>query len=164
MEITIYRNQLKLDADIETRKAGFFQIGKENADERNESQMSMEDSDKAYFERQCQQGIQGLMLILHKYVTGYKEGESVTGKDTSDNKRTDTKSWSLTLEMDSKRNIHAKSLAELCHKYVLLHVLHAWSVMTMPGMAQNYMERKVLAEAEIKQMVYRKELPTLQED
>ena len=28
------------------------------------------------------------------------------------------------------------------------------SVMTMPGMAQNYMERKVLAEAEIKQMVY----------
>ena len=36
--------------------------------------------------------------------------------------------------------------------------------MTMPGMAQNYMERKVLAEAEIKQMVYRKELPTLQED
>ena len=53
MEITIYRNQLKLDADIETRKAGFFQIGKDNADERNESQMSMEDSDKAYFERQC---------------------------------------------------------------------------------------------------------------
>ena len=60
MEITIYRNQLKLDADIETRKAGFFQINKENTDERNESQMSMEDSDKAYFERQCQQGIQGL--------------------------------------------------------------------------------------------------------
>ena len=56
MDITIYRNQLKLDADIETRKSAMFQIAKDRPEELNEAQMGMEESDLSYFERQCQQG------------------------------------------------------------------------------------------------------------
>lgn len=50
MDITIYRNQLKLDADLETRKAGMFQIAKDRPEELNEAQMGMEESDLTYFE------------------------------------------------------------------------------------------------------------------
>ena len=52
MDITIYRNQFKLDADLETRKAGMFQISKDRPEELNEAQMGMEESDLNYFERQ----------------------------------------------------------------------------------------------------------------
>lgn len=162
MDITIYRNQLKLDADIETRKAGYFQIDKDHPEERNEAQMGMEDSDMRFFEGQCQQGIDDLLLVLHRFVVGCT-GEKVMGTD-ADNKREDTKQWVISLHFDSRRNIIARSLASLCHRYVLMHALQAWAIMTMPNLVESYASQMAKAESDILQMVYRKEPPTLQTD
>lgn len=162
MDITIYRNQLKLDADIETRKAGYFQVDKEHPEERNEAQMGLEDSDMRFFEGQCQQGINDLLLVLHRFVEGCS-GETTMTTD-SNNRVENTKQWVISLHFDSRRHIITRSLASLCHKYVLMHVLQAWAMMTMPNLVAGYTEQMTKAESAILQMVYRKEPPTLQPD
>lgn len=161
MDITIYRNQLKLDADIETRKAGMFQIAKDRPEELNEAQMGMEESDLSYFERQCQQGVDDLLTVLHRFVTGCT-GETPMG-EAGNNKLENTKQWVISLSFDSRRNVIARALAGACHRFVLMTALHAWAVMTMPAMAEQYMARRNDAAAAIREMIYRKEPPTLQE-
>mgnify|MGYP006982717802 FL=1 len=161
MDITLYRNQLKLDADLETRKASLFQVAKDHPEEQNEAQMGLEEGDKRYFERRCQEGIDDLLALMHRFVTGC-QGEKVL-EGNGDNRLEDTKQWVITLKFDSRRNIVARSLANACHQFVLLTVLHSWAVATMPDLAGQYADRRKAAGLLIQKIIYHKEPPTLEE-
>ena len=160
MDITIYRNQLKLDADLETRKASMFQISKDRPEELNEAQIGMEESDLSYFERQCQQGVDDLLTVLHRFVTGCT-GEKPMG-EAGDNKLENTKQWVISLSFDSRRNVIARALAGACHRFVLMTALHAWAVMTMPAMAEQYLARRNDAAAGFWELLYRIVPPSVQ--
>lgn len=162
MELLIYRNQLKLEIDTETRKAGFFHVNPENQEAVNEAQLGTEFSDRSYFERKCQQGIDALLDILHKFVVSCNEEEREL--DSADNKLEDTKVWKLELTFDGRRNIITRSLASVCHKYVAYNMLYSWAVMTMPNLVGEYKEQRQQTLLDIQRIVYRKESPVLEED
>lgn len=162
MEITLYRNQLKLDADLETRKASLFQIQKDSPEEQNEAQIGLDEGDMRYFERQCQEGIDALLSLMHRFVRGCQGEKTLEGN--GDNKLENTKTWVISLDFDSRRNIIARSLANDCHQFVLYNVLHSWAVMTMPNLAEQYNSRKNEAALRIQKTIYYKEPPTLLEE
>lgn len=162
MDITIYRNQLKYEVDIETRKAALFQISQENQEATNEAQLSVEASDKAYFERKCQEGLGLLLDILRKFVTAYND-EEVLAED-ADSQLVDDSTWVITLEFDSRRNVVASALAALCHRFLSRYFLYSWAVMTMPHLAEEYKSQLDKTTLDIKRMVYRKENPVLEDN
>jgi len=170
MIITIYRNWLALEVETETRKAGFVQIADSANDARLESQKGKEFSDEAYFDRKAEQAISGLTSILHKFIV--KVDNTLARKSSADNalkfdattEQLQRETWSVELTDDPRRNIYSVSLANMMHKYIVYNMLYSWSVSVFPNLSTEYKERMAASEKEIKELVYRKELPTLEED
>lgn len=157
MQISISCSSLKWDVDIETRKAGFFQVNKDAPEERNESQMGQEESDLHYFEQWAQTAVDELVAVLHRFATS-----TATSYDQPTTKK--GKKWVVELSDNitgSPKEVISDSLNRLSHQFVLLSVLHAWAVMTMPSLAEQYAARKNATALEIKQFVYRKHTPQL---
>lgn len=192
MRITIQKDRLRLDVATETRKAGMMQVASDKQEERLEAQLGGEFSDEAYFSRRCQQGVSDLADVLHKYLTGINyeyasasgdtgayddvprgqagnnalEYRDYSGQDDSssdDDFGLEVVQWVLTLSVDSRRSMMPYVLADMCHKYVVYHVLYAWAVMALPSLAAEYKEQQETARLEIQRYVYRKELPQPQQ-
>lgn len=162
MTIILYQDQLKYDVDTETRKSGFFQVDHTYQEAMNEAQMGDEDSDNDYFKRRCQQGVDSLIGVLHKFFTSCNDkttDETKTGSNTLPS----SNSWEIVLEFDGRRSVQEVSLASMCHKYVVYHILYNWAVMTMPNLVQTYANQRDAVRLRIQKMVYRKEPPTLSE-
>ena len=187
IHVRIYRKYLKLEIDTETRKAAFFQINDKNQEARNEAQIGNEFSDVMYFERACQQGLDDLVDVLHKFVTMVtvpdddteekiatlkpvsesEEEDGDYGSDKISREKADGVStrdvlWVISLKFDGRRNIISDALASACHKYMAYTMLYRWAVMTMPELAGEYEEQKNETQLEIQRIVYRKEPPRLE--
>lgn len=164
ISITLFANQLVYDIQTETRKSGFFQINQDNPEALNEAQLGSEQSDTDYIVRRCQQGVDSLLDVFHKFVSKAEIYETASSKKTGlekdDDKITDIEKWVLALSFDGRRNIFADGLASTCHRYVEYHALYNWAVMTTPKLANEYLGQMQACELEIQKMVYHKEPPT----
>ena len=158
LELKIYRNQLKLEIDTETRKSGLFQVT-DNSENLLEAQIGNEFSDKTYFERKCKQGVDALLDVLHKFVVSCNEEEFLDS--SGDNVNEDNKYWSIVLNLDSRRSVVTTALASVCHKYIAYNMLYSWAVMTMPNLVEEYKDQRAATLIDIQRIVYRKETPTL---
>lgn len=170
MDIRIYRNQIKYEVDIETRKAGLFRVETDNMEQLNEAQMGMELNDKYYFERKAKQGVDDLLDVLHRYViscveeTGEEEPDEEPA-EPKDNALPNNKSWLLSLNLDDiRRSVNPTSLASLCHKYIAYNILYSWAVMVMPSLANEYKDQRQATYNDIQRVVYRKEAPVLEDE
>ena len=186
MKITIKKDRLRLDVATETRKAGMMQVASDMQEERLEAQLGGEFSDEAYFSRRCQQGVSALTDLLHKYITSIDyEYHTTTGEgaiwsdapranqgdnaleysginviDDSTAEEDDVvMQWVFTLSVDSRRSTMPVSLADMCHKFIVYHIMYEWAVMALPSLASEYKEQQEAAKLEIQRYVYRKELP-----
>ncbi len=155
--LTLNRNQIKYEVDIESYKASSMFL--ENSDARYETKMSMSDADKAFFERKCREGVDHLCAVLHKFFTSCND----TGKDSDedDDEQEESYAWEIVLTFPGSRYTPiVSSMLSPCHKYVVSYVLSEWMNITIPSQRQKYLEDMALAEAEINNIIYRKDPPT----
>lgn len=189
MTITLKWPYIKYDVDQETWKTAKCHITDPAlAESQNEAQTGIDTFDIHYCKRKIEQALMNLQDLLHKFFVSYThthyapDGEGGTdpvyvtdptspdadgmgsddSEDADDSLLADDEDWQINLSFDGRRNINAKLLASVLHKYVVLYILQEWAKMALPTMEQNYIQRGQLEEVRIKQICYRKEAPVLE--
>ena len=167
MILTIYTDQIKLAVDTETRKLAQMHIASEKAEERLEASLGEEFEDQAFFEQQCSMAVHSLLPRMMKYAMEVEvtraDGSTADGDDgNNDNVKPEenpTVKYDISLNVFSRHAVMAKSLAEAAHSYVVLHILHAWTTMTVPSMAAQYYERREAEADRLMRMLRTKQPP-----
>ncbi len=153
MVITLNRNQIKYDVDLETRKSAVMM--QEKGEKQFESQMGMSDNDKDFFERKCREGVDQLLDLCYKYVVSCNL--ETRALDNASDELDGECSWVITLSFSIRHNPIAGALREAFHSFVTNYVLNAWSELTVPTMQDKYTARLVKAADDIERMIYRKD-------
>ncbi len=156
MHITLNRNQIKYEVDVETHKSAL--ILQQNPDLQYESNLA-EDYDKAYFEQKCQEGVDQLLDIMERYEVSCNgvNQSSTSASDEAESNRT----WEIILSFPGGRSYPiASSLTQACHRFVASYFLEAWATMAFPSLAAEYINRMTAAGMDVRKIIHHKKLPT----